>query len=110
MMYKALPKILRPIRVPFNSWGGKRDGEYAEYPFTGDDGKETNDGKAAVGVKRTQGSVMGNKVKTPFNSWGGKRGDQLLANSLAYDSFIGYDLEKPLEEQKFDSYGGKRFA
>lgn len=25
--YKVDPKIRRPARVPFNSWGGKRDGE-----------------------------------------------------------------------------------
>lgn len=73
------PGIRRPIRVPFNSWGGKRGrvvyprqpetNQFAEDRIGNDHVGASVDG---YGVNR-RAEIERTGWKTPFSSWGGKR-------------------------------------
>ncbi|XP_029038148.1 uncharacterized protein LOC114873707 [Osmia bicornis bicornis] len=75
--------VRRPIRVPFNSWGGKRGEEYSRsaailFPvkrtkLTTYDRYDRDGSIDGYDVKREATDMDKVRWKTPFNSWGGKR-------------------------------------
>ncbi|XP_048505796.1 transcription initiation factor TFIID subunit 1-like [Athalia rosae] len=111
-------KVRRPIRVPFNSWGGKRydegimqlesvngdKNEGGKFKYEDFIDKEENQLE-----KRTRFNSWGGK-RTAFHSWGGKRaGGDIVGNRenemLEEKSFINRETGK---RTKFNAWGGKR--
>ncbi|XP_043289084.1 uncharacterized protein [Venturia canescens] len=91
--YKTITKIRRPVRVPFNSWGGKRSTETDRIQSDYD---KRNEEKDMMGEREPR------KPSPIFHSWGGKRRSNEFPQSFGETSKHSYDLEDPLQKERSD--------